>query len=97
MNNSNKKIEYWRHFVSQKQFHTHGMTTKRLERVLPFVLVSKNFWEDVLMRHSGDGITPEEMQAHSQQNYEHCMGNMNGMTMQIMIEQRIIKVKGNGK
>lgn len=89
----NKKLEYWKHFVSQKQYHYNGMTIKRLKKVLPFVLVTSFFWDDVLMRHSGDSMTPEEMKTNSQQNYEHCMGNMASMVFQIMVDQKIIKIK----
>ena len=86
----NKKMEYWQHFVSQKQFHAFGFTAKRLERVLPFVLAENHFWDDVLGRHAGLQMTPEQMKDNSEFNYNHCIRNMMGMVYQIMLEQKII-------
>jgi len=69
--NLNKKMEYWNHFIAQKKYHGFGVTQKRLIKVLPFVLADKDFWGDVLLRHSGDQMTPEEMKAESLFNYDH--------------------------
>jgi len=85
------KMQYWNHFAAEKKYHFHGMTAKRLEKVLPFVLNDKEFWEDVLLRHGGDAMTPREMKANSEFNYDHCMGNMAGMTYKIMLDNKIIK------
>lgn len=87
-----KKIEYWNHFLCNKQFWPCGMTKKRLEKVKPTAWKDKFFWSDILQRHHGDRYTPKTMKEIMPEIYLHCLGNFAGMLHDIMIENKIIKL-----
>jgi hypothetical protein len=91
MSRMNRKQEYWDHFMSNKQYWGHGFTEKRLNRIKDKVFMDAPFWADILMRHGGEHLSPNQMEEDSKFNYDHCMGNMTGMLMQTFIEQKIIR------
>lgn len=86
-----KKNEYWNHFLEQKNFHFFGFTKIRLERAKKIIWHDKDFWWDVLDRHPGMKMTPDEMKTNELDQYGHCIGNMAGMIMQVLIDEKIIK------
>ena len=57
---------------------------KRLEKVKPIVFKDELFWSDILLRHSGDKMSPKEMKEMDKNHYDHCMGNFSGMVYQIL-------------
>lgn len=86
-----KKDEYWFHFTKNKQFWGNGFTAKRLDVAKKELWDNKEFWDDILVRHAGMELTPEEMKQQNEKVYEHCMGNMTGMIMKFFIEKKIVK------
>jgi len=92
MHQHQKKLEYWNHFICKKKYWPERITVKRLEEVLPYILMKKEFWDDVLVRHSGESLEPYEMKGKDIKNYEHCFSNMGAMVLQAMYDSRIIKL-----
>lgn len=86
-----KKEEYWSWFLNKKQYWGHGFTKKRLEKAYVLLYDDMDFWDDILIRHGGNTMSPQEMEQLDRHNYEHCMGNMTGMIMQCFVENKIIK------
>jgi hypothetical protein len=86
-----KRKQYWIWFLKQKKYHGHGFTEIRLEKAWVLIKNDSEFWSDILIRHGGNHMSPQEMEQADRFNYEHCMGNMTGMIMQAMIENGIIK------
>lgn len=87
-----RKRLWWDHFVGSKKYHAHGFTIRRLEKARDFLWNDDDFWWDVLDRHRGREINPEDMEKSDPEMYHHLMGNMMGMIMQTMVEEKIIKV-----
>jgi len=88
-----KKLEYWNHFLCRKKYWPKLVTIKKLREVLPYILMNKEFWDDILIRHSGEKMEPEQMKRKDPENYKHCFSNMGLMIYKIMIDYRIIKLK----
>jgi hypothetical protein len=90
-----KKAQYWNHFVTRwvvdKVGGAHGMTGPKLRKVKPIIWDDNFFWSDVIARHGGMGMTPEEMQARRPGVYDHCLGNFWGMIVQDMVERGWLK------
>lgn len=86
-----KKHEYWNHFVARwaigKTGHVPGITKVRLRNVKSILWNDNEFWSDIVYRHSGDKMTPEQMMKSDEATYEHCSGNFWGMIVQEMIER----------
>lgn len=80
-----KRYEYWNHFI---QAHAIGelaigrVTAKRLASVKDQILMDNHFWSDVIIRHGGDRMTPEQMKQAAPMTYQHCAGNFAGMLCQ---------------
>ena len=89
---NNKKEEYWNHFLNLKSFWGYKVTLKRLENIKDIIWYDNEFWSDILDRHNGKNMTPEEMKENKPELYEHCFGNFAGMIYQTMIEYKIIKI-----
>lgn len=88
---SDKKQEYWDHFLTLKNYWGYGVTLKRLEKIKSTIWDDKDFWSDILLRHSGQSITPIEMKNNNFANYQHCFGNFAGMIYQTLIRHEVIK------
>ncbi len=87
----NQKTLYWNHFIENKHFWGNGFTLKRLEKIKQIVWDDSLFWDDILIRHGAQYYKPESLQKHQENMYDHCMGNMTGMLMQLFVEHEIIK------
>lgn len=81
-----KKHEYWNHFVArfflEKVGGGHGVTATRLRRVKVEIWEDSEFWQDIVWRHGGNDVTPEQMQKRDEVVYQHCLGNFWGMIYQ---------------
>jgi len=78
MVNERKKHEYWNHFVANWATSPKSgpiTTGPRLTKVKPVIWQDKDFWWDIIDRHSGADRTPEEMAAQEPELYAHCLGN----------------------
>lgn len=92
--NANRRVkqdEYWDHFVEQNKIHSFGFTKVRLQKAKKLLWDEFHFWEDILDRHPGMDMTPEEMKLNEFITYEHFIGNMAGMIIQALIRDKIIK------
>jgi len=94
-----KKHEYWNHFIAKWALEKLGggygptggkVTATRLHKVKLIVFREEFFWQDILLRHDGMNMTPEQMIFNYPHTYDHCSGNFWGMLIQIMIENNIL-------
>jgi len=88
---ADRKEVWWEHFLLNKTYWGHGVTKRRLEKIKDIVFDDKTFWDDILLRHQGATLSPGDMYFRSPHTYDHLMGNMSGMVMQTMVENKIIK------
>lgn len=90
-----KKHEYWNHWVNYvfvtAPNRLAGVTGKKLQRIRPFIWDDDEFWADILERHRGVDMTPEEMRLRSLSQYEHMIGNFSGMVYQSLVSARLVK------
>ena len=66
------------------------VTGRRLYKAMDAIMSDDALWSDMLLRHSGFNITPEEMREQQLDVYEHALGNFWGMVNSIMAELGII-------
>ena len=88
-----KKHEYWNHFVAV--FFVDGpkypsITGPRLRKIKPIIWTDQDFWFDILCRHLGNDMTPEQMAKFDRKLYEHCLGNFWGMVHQTLVEEGLL-------
>ena len=96
VNSKGKKEEYWNHFkdtIFRKLNKCPSLTDKRMEKLKPIIWNDERFWGDILLRHGGNRMTPEEMKDRNIEWYEHCMGNFSGMLIQTLIRENMVKIK----
>lgn len=86
----NKRIQYWEHFIAAWACGEieigHGVTRAKLKKVKPIIMSDNEFWFDVINRHDGNHISPQEMKRQDAANYEHCCGNFCGMLYQSILK-----------
>lgn len=84
--------EKWFDFVMNNAYYwTHGMTFRRLERVKEFVFEDKATMDDLLIRHRGHELTPQQMKEMDLELFRHCIGNFVCNIHYIMMDHKIIK------
>jgi len=86
-----KKEQYWTHFSEAKKYHPKSLTDNRLAKIKEIVWADYFFWQDILVRHNGIQMSPEEMERDEPAAYDHCMGNMMGMIMEWLTRKGIIR------
>ncbi|MGN6435961.1 MAG: hypothetical protein ACTHMM_05480 [Agriterribacter sp.] len=68
--------ELWFDFVIKNKKHwAHGFTVKRLQKVREAVMDDNNIMFDLLQRHGGDKLIPEQMREKDVFTFDHCIGN----------------------
>lgn len=85
------KAAWWNHFIEQKKFWPHGFTIRRLEKIKPQIWEDSLFWADILTRYGGGSSLPRELEQQAPGAYLHLMGNMAGMILQTLVEERVIR------
>ena len=94
-----KKHEYWNHFITRWALEHLGggygptgtkVTAAKLCKVKPIIWEDDSFWGDILLRHGGSTIPPEQMMENFPDNYGHCIGNFWGMLIQTMVNEHIL-------
>jgi hypothetical protein len=89
-----KRFEYWNHFIAQWVLYPGkrypSVTKTRLRKIMPQIMEDDDFWWDIVLRHGGDRMTPEEMATLDPQTYEHCLGNFWGGIHQDMMDAGLI-------
>ena len=84
MINEEKKNEYWEYFTKQIDFSEFtSLKIKSIEKIKPNVWDTDYFWKDILIRHGGNIVTPEEMKELDPFVYKHCMSNFGMMLSEI--------------
>ena len=83
--------QYYDHLIASWKYWCHGFTLARLKRVRQRVVTDTDVLTDILFRHSGRDRDPEQMQVESPETYDHCMGNLAGMTLQTMKTEKVLK------
>lgn len=84
-----KRYEYWNHFIARWALEGGAspyITKAKLAKIKPRIMDDNEFWTDVIMRHDGDRLTPEQMQRVLPATYDHCSGNFWGMITQTIQE-----------
>lgn len=87
-----KRREYWNHFVAEA-FVTRmppGVTGPRLRKVRRAILLCDDFWWDIVLRHGGTKLTPEQLRIQDPAQYEHCMGNFWGVVIPSALKGRLV-------
>ncbi len=78
-----KRHEYWNHFLAQAATGEvalpYGVTKTKLRKIKFAIIADVHFWSDVVLRHNGQAVTPEEMARDKPEVYDHCRGNFWGM------------------
>lgn len=88
-----KKHEYWNHFIAAHFVNGPRLpriTGPRLRKIKPAIWADKDFWFDILFRHCGNDMIPEQMIKFDGELYKHCCGNFWGMIHQTLIEEEIV-------
>ena len=89
-----KKHEYWNHFVT-KYFtdgrRYPGITGPRLRKIKSIIWADEDFWFDILYRHNGKDMSPDQMLNDYGALYAHCSGNFWGMICQTLVEEGMLK------
>jgi methyl coenzyme M reductase alpha subunit len=86
-----KKDIWFKYLTDNKKHWPNGFTLKRLEKVKSFVLTDKDIMFDLMERHSGNELTPEEMKEDDVENFNHCISNFAINILYKMRELNIIK------
>lgn len=80
-----KRWEYWNHFIAQwivdGSGGGHGITGARLRKAKDRIMSDDQFWADIVIRHGGLDMTPEEMKKRDSLVYDHCLGNFWGQVL----------------
>lgn len=89
-----KKVEYWNHCVSvieknRKQYR--GLTSLRMLKVRSKIFADRGFWMDIIGRHGGIDMSPEEMEKDFKVNYEHMIGNFASWAYEVLVPMGEIK------
>jgi hypothetical protein len=68
-----------------------GVTGPKLRRIKPVIFDDEDFWSDILDRHGGVNCTPLAMMINNRDNYDHMIGNFDGMVYQTLVEAGLVK------
>lgn len=88
-----KKHEYWNHFIAVLFVdgpRRPSITSPRLRKIKPVIWADKDFWFDILRRHCGSDMSPEQMIEWDEEIYGHCCGNFWGMIHQTLVEEGLL-------
>jgi len=85
------KETWFQYVVDNRGYWGNGWTLKRLEKVKEAVFNNKDIMNDLMLRHRGDEMNPEQMKAHSEEQFNHCIGNFTCNIHYQMMDEKIIK------
>ena len=78
------KEEWYQFVIDNKQYWANGFTVKRLEKIKEKVFNHNHTMNDLLNRHGGSYLTPDEMIIKSLDQFNHCVGNFVGNISSIL-------------
>lgn len=85
--------EVWfKYLVDHKEFWPFGFTKRRLEKVKHYVLASQDIMWDLLDRHNGRMVTPQQMREEDSENFDHAISNFASSTLHMMVDKGIYKL-----
>jgi hypothetical protein len=90
------KNKWFDFIVLNKNHWGNGWTLKRLSAVRFAVLNDNNFMFDLLERHGGKDLMPEQMKEKDKEMFSHCIGNFSCNIHYKMIEVNIPLNEFNG-
>lgn len=82
---------WYDYLLAHKEYWTHGMTTKRLEKVKSLVRQDQWIVNDLFIRHGAVYETPEQMKEKNEYQFNHGFGNFVCNIHYLMIKEKIIK------
>lgn len=77
--------------MDNKRHWPHGLTKKRLEKVKDAVLSNDIIMGDLLLRHRGNELGPEELEREDKFQFDHAIGNFACSVLYKMMDMNIIK------
>ncbi len=69
------KEQWFDYLLENKKYWPYGVTAKRLEKIKAAVFADEDIMYDLLERHNGKIVTPQEMLADNKAWFDHCIGN----------------------
>lgn len=82
-----KRNEFWDYLLAEKIGRPVGVTPKRLEKVKDVVLANDFLWNDVVLRHGGEGTSPNEFYASDSYNAQHSRSNFWSMVRETVFRE----------
>lgn len=79
------------YLLNHKESWTHGMTEKRLLKVKEKVFNDEPTMYDLLIRHGGKDMTPDQLKEYDIHLFNHGYGNLVCNIHYIMMDEKIIK------
>ncbi len=90
-NDTSKNANAWFDYVvSHRKMWCHGFTLKRLERVKAHVFADKDIMWDLMERHRGKDLLPDQLKEEDTMHFNHGIGNFTCAILYKMIDLRII-------
>lgn len=84
----------WFNYLRQtKRYWCNGFTDLRLKKVREHVCNDKHIVSDILLRHRGADMYPQEMKITNKALFEHAISNLASATFDKMVEMGIYKIK----
>jgi hypothetical protein len=83
---------WWDYIVNNKKYWANGFTYPRLAKVKEHVFADKDIMWDLMVRHDGANLTPQQMQVSCKETFDHCVGNFFCNIANKMYELKIIKI-----
>ena len=88
----NKSAETWFSYViADRKLWCHGFTLNRLEKIKPHVFSDKDIMWDLLKRHDGENLSPQQMKEADYHRYRHCIDNFVCSILNKMMQHNMIK------
>jgi hypothetical protein len=85
------KDKWYNYIITNKNLWGNGWTLKRLDKVKNAVLIDEDIMFDLLQRHNGENIEPEQMKETDKSTYDHCIGNFVCNIHYKMMDLKLIK------
>jgi hypothetical protein len=81
---------WYQHVIDNKDLWCHGFTLKRLQKIKDVVLSDEHILFDLLLRHSANVMSPQQMKEKDSYAYKHCVDNFACNIAIKMREQKLI-------
>jgi hypothetical protein len=82
---------WYQYLVDHKEWWCSGFTKKRLEKVKDAVLSNEEIMWDLMHRHEGKNMTPEQMEKNNLFMFNHGFGNLASSVFKVMHDKKMVK------